>query len=119
MTAFRNMKREQNSKALADEEKEINIFNLCMKNISFLIKERTNTSNSKSQDKHKQLLHRCEVPLKADAPDRAIPYPIKTAAGLTKRANAVELAVVNSARALALPVAVVNQSTASLNKNGT
>lgn len=119
MKACRNIKTEQNSKGLADEEKEIDIYlSLSMKIISF--NDRKNkTSNSESQDKHKQLLHRCEVPLKADAPDRAIPYPIKTAAGLTKRAKTVELAVVNSASALALPVAVDNQSTASLNKNGT
>ena len=54
-----------------------------------------------------------------EAPARAIPYPTRTAAGLTKRARTVELAVVKEARALALPVAVVNQSTASLNRKGT
>lgn len=59
------------------------------------------------------------VPLKAAAPARAIPYPTKTAAGVTKRAKAVELALVKEARAVALPVAVVNQSTASLNRKGT
>lgn len=59
------------------------------------------------------------IPLKAEAPERAIPYPTKTAAGLTNKAKAVELAVVKEARAVAFPVVVVNQSTASLNKKGT
>lgn len=60
-----------------------------------------------------------DKPLKAAAPDRAIPYPIRTATGVAKRDTADELATVNSARAPAFPVAVVNQSTANLNKNGT
>jgi hypothetical protein len=59
------------------------------------------------------------VPLKAEAPVRAIPYPIKTAAGVAKKANAVELEVVKEARAVAFPVAVVSQSTASLKRKGT
>lgn len=59
------------------------------------------------------------VPLKAEAPMRAIPYPIKTAAGVAKRAKAVELAAVKEARAVALPEAVVSQSTASLKRKGT
>lgn len=54
------------------------------------------------------------VPLKAEAHERAIPYPIKTAAGVAKRAKAVELGGVKT-----LPVAVVSQSTASLKRNGT
>ena len=60
-----------------------------------------------------------EIPLKAEDPARAIPYPTKTAAGLQKIAKAVELAAVKEARALAVPVTVVNQSTASLNMKGT
>lgn len=59
------------------------------------------------------------VPLKAEAPERAIPYPIKTAAGVPNRAKAFELAVVKEARAVAFPVAVVSQSTASLKRKGT
>lgn len=69
-------------------------------------------------DKNQQLLH-AVVPLKAEAPVRAIPYPIKTAAGVAKRTKAVELAVVKEARAVALPVAVVSQSMASLKRKGT
>lgn len=58
------------------------------------------------------------VPLQADAPARAIPNPIKTATGLTKRASIVELASVNWIIELA-PVAADSQSTESLNKKGT
>jgi len=53
--------------------------------------------------------------LKAEAPERAIPYPIKTAAGVAKSVIIVGV----EATAPALPVAVFNQSTASLNKKGT
>lgn len=60
-----------------------------------------------------------QLPLKAAAPERAIPYPINTDAGVAKRANRVEFAAAKEARSPALPVAVVNQSTASLNKKGT
>lgn len=57
--------------------------------------------------------------MQADAPDRAIPYPIKTAAGLTNKAKRVELALVNDAIAVSEPVIAESQSTASLNKKGT
>ena len=57
--------------------------------------------------------------MKAEAPERAIPYPIRTAAGVANKANKVEFAVVKEAREPALPVAVVNQSTASLKRKGT
>lgn len=57
--------------------------------------------------------------MKAEAPMRAIPYPIKTAAGVAKTAREVELAVVKAAREVAFPDAVVNQSTASLKRKGT
>lgn len=61
----------------------------------------------------------CIIPLNAEAPARAIPYPTKTEAGVKNKAKAVELAVVKEARAVAFPFVVVNQSTASLNKKGT
>ena len=57
--------------------------------------------------------------MQADEPARAIPYPTRTAAGLTKSANKVELFSVNDANALAEPVTAESQSTASLNKKGT
>jgi hypothetical protein len=44
---------------------------------------------------------------------------MRTEAGVAKRARRVELAVVKEARAAALLVAVVNQSTASLKRKGT
>lgn len=66
-----------------------------------------------------QQFHHVVVPLKAEAHERAMPYPIKTEAGVAKRAKALELAVVKEARAVALPVAVVSQSTASLKRKGT
>lgn len=59
------------------------------------------------------------IPLKAAEPVRAMPYPIKTAAGLTKNARAEEFEAVKEARASAFPVVVVNQSTASLKRKGT
>lgn len=49
---------------------------------------------------------------------RAIPYPIKTAAGVAKTATEVEWEVVKAAREVAFPD-VVNQSTASLKRKGT
>lgn len=57
--------------------------------------------------------------MKADAPERAIPYPTKTEAGVAKRANAVELLAAKEAKAAAFPEEVVNQSTASLKRKGT
>lgn len=68
---------------------------------------------------YEQAITSCLVPLKAEAPERAIPYPIKTEAGVANRANCVELAAEKDARVPAFPVAVVNQSTASLKRNGT
>jgi hypothetical protein len=44
---------------------------------------------------------------------------MRTEAGVAKRARKVELAAVKEARAVALPVATVNQSTASLKRKGT
>lgn len=68
---------------------------------------------------YEQAITSCVVPLKAEAPVRAIPYPIKTETGVAKRANWVELAAVKEASAVALPVAELNQSTASLKRKGT
>lgn len=59
------------------------------------------------------------LPVQADTPDRAIPYPIRTAAGLAKRANRVALASVNDASEVSAPARAASQSTASLNKKGT
>lgn len=59
------------------------------------------------------------IPLQADAPVRAMPYPSRTAAGLPKRARRVALVSVNDANELTEPAATESQSTASLNKKGT
>lgn len=61
---------------------------------------------------------RC-LPVQADTPDRAIPYPIRTAAGLAKRANRVALVSVNDASEASAPPRAASQSIASLNKKGT
>lgn len=59
------------------------------------------------------------LPVQAEAPVRAIPYPARTAAGLTKSAKNTGLEAAK-AEILALdPAAAESQSTASLNRKGT
>lgn len=57
--------------------------------------------------------------MKVEAPVRAIPLPTKSDTGVAKRVIRLELAAVKEARAVALPVTVVRQSTASLKRKGT
>lgn len=57
--------------------------------------------------------------MKVEAPVRAIPLPTKSDTGVAKRVIRLELAAVKEARAVALPVTVVRQSTARLKRKGT
>lgn len=65
------------------------------------------------------IFHTSVLPLKAEAPVRAMPYPIRTAEGVAKAATREGFAATKDDIEAPLPVSEPSQSTASLNKKGT